>query len=144
MNGATSTYTANGLNEYTTADGSTFTYDTDGNLISKTNGANQWTFSYDEENHLTEVTGPDGTTTYRYDAFGNVVGTTQNGVTTNYVIDPSALSLLRPSRRAHRSRKPMIRPAICWRATAMVLKGWLPSPAGQAAFRISMPTATAT
>ena len=144
VNGATSTYTANGLNEYTMADGSTFTYDTDGNLIGETNGANQWTFSYDEENHLTEVTGRTGPRRTGMTHLAMWWGRQKT------VSPPITSSIhrrsrcLRPSRRAHRSRKPMIRPAICWRATAMVLKVWLPSPAGQAAFRISMPTVTAT
>jgi RHS repeat-associated protein len=93
VNGAIATYTTNGLDQYTTADGATFTYDADGNLVGQSKGGSQWTFTYDEENQLVGETGPDGTWTYQYDALGNRIATTHNGVTSQYVIDPLAISL---------------------------------------------------
>ena len=92
-NGAASIYSTNGLDEYVLANGSSFTYDADGNLTSETDGTDQWTFSYDESNRLVGETGPNGTWTYEYDALGNLVAGTENGVSTNYVINPFALSV---------------------------------------------------
>ncbi len=49
-NGATSEYTANNLNQYTSAGASTFGYDADGNLTSETNGPGVTHLVYDSQN----------------------------------------------------------------------------------------------
>ena len=56
QNGATTGYTTNNLNQYTTVGGVTYTYDADGNLIRKASGSDVTTYSYDPENRLIAVT----------------------------------------------------------------------------------------
>ncbi len=92
FNGAVSNYTTNNLNQYTSTNGTTYGYDADGNLISKSAGGQTWNYSYNAENKLVSETGPAGTTTYSYDALGNMVSTALNNrVTASYVIDPLAI-----------------------------------------------------
>ena len=87
INGVTTAYTTNNLNETTSVGGVKDTYDADGNLIS--DGAN--TYTYNSLNQLIGVTGPGGTTTYTYNALGQRVASTTGGQTTEYLIDPSGL-----------------------------------------------------
>ena len=87
INGATTVYTSNNMNEYTTVGGVPYTYDADGNLIS--DGTN--TYTYNALNQLIGVTGPSGTTNYTYNALGQRVASTTNGQTTQYLNDPSGL-----------------------------------------------------
>jgi RHS repeat-associated protein len=56
-------YTANGLNQYSTAGAASFTYDSNGNLTSD----GTTTFAYDIENKLTSATSGDTTKTLSYD-----------------------------------------------------------------------------
>ena len=92
FNGAVTNYTTNGLNQYTSVNGTIYSYDPDGNLVSTTTSTGQTTtYTYNAENQLVSTTGPSGTTTYTYDALGNVVSTSVNGVVSNYVIDPLAI-----------------------------------------------------
>ncbi|HBL13233.1 MAG TPA: hypothetical protein DD379_17910, partial [Cyanobacteria bacterium UBA11162] len=90
-NSVTTSYNTNNLNQYTTVGNATYTYDTDGNLIAKTDGNNSWTYTYDSENRLIGVTAPDGNWTYEYDALGNRIASTHNGQRTEYVLDPTGL-----------------------------------------------------
>ncbi len=49
-------YTVNNLNEVTSlSDGTSFTYDPNGNRISKAKGSDSWAYLYDNANRLTEV-----------------------------------------------------------------------------------------
>src|SRR5262249_25800022 len=91
FNGAVTNYATNGLNEYTSADGTIYAYDADGNLISAAANGQTTTYAYNAQGQLASVVGPEGTTTYQYDAFGNVVSSTVNGVTSYDVIDPLAI-----------------------------------------------------
>ncbi|TXI26293.1 MAG: hypothetical protein E6Q60_12835, partial [Nitrosomonas oligotropha] len=87
--GVTTHYTANALNQYQTAGDANLSYDTDGNLISKTDSSGAWHYAYDMENRLVSVTTPAGDVTqYEYDVFGNRSATIENGVRTEYLIDP--------------------------------------------------------
>ncbi len=86
INGTTTTYTTNNLNEYTTVGGVAQTYDGNGNLIS--DGTN--TYSYDTLNRLISVTTPSGTTTYSYDALGNRLSSISKSGVTQYLNDDSA------------------------------------------------------
>jgi RHS repeat-associated protein/uncharacterized repeat protein (TIGR01451 family) len=91
-NGTTEVYTANELNQYTTAGDATFRYDTDGNLISRTDASGTSTYEYDEENRLVRVTtSADGTWEYTYDALDNRVAAAHDGAVTRYVHDPIGL-----------------------------------------------------
>lgn len=87
----TTEYMTNDLNQYTQVGDATFTYDTDGNMTSKTEGGVTTTYIYNAENRLIEVRTPNDTWVYRYDAFGIRIGTTHNGVATQYVVDPIGL-----------------------------------------------------
>jgi len=65
------------------------TYDANGNLTQKTDGAGMWTYSWDAENRLTNVTRPDGVmVSYKYDALGRRVQRSQSGaISTSYIYD---------------------------------------------------------
>ncbi len=80
-------YTANALNQYTSAAGATPTYDGDGNLAS--DGAR--TYTYDEENRLIGASGAFGSVSYAYDALNRRVSRTLNGVTTYFLYDRADL-----------------------------------------------------
>lgn len=92
FNGAVTNYTTNGLNQYTSANGTTYAHDADGNLISTTANGQTTSYSYNAENKLVSQTGPSGTTAYQYDALGNLVSSTVNGVESSYINDPLAIS----------------------------------------------------
>ncbi|MFI0849696.1 RHS repeat-associated core domain-containing protein, partial [Mesorhizobium sp. IMUNJ 23232] len=92
VDGVVTNYTANALNQYTSATGVSYNYDADGNLKTKTDSSGSWTYTYDIENQLTAVVGPGGQTwSYSYDALGNRIASTHNGITETYVIDPFGL-----------------------------------------------------
>jgi RHS repeat-associated protein len=91
INGVTTAYTTNNLNEYTTVGSTTNLFDPNGNLISSTTGSNTTTYNYNVLNQLIGVNGPAGTWSYQYDVFGNRNVVTQNGQTTQYLIDPFGL-----------------------------------------------------
>ena len=96
VNGETTNYTANNLNQYDSAGNTVHNYDDDGNLVSKIistpEGDEEWSFGYDDLNRLDSVEEPDGILTqYIYDALGNRVASIRNGERTEYLIDPSGL-----------------------------------------------------
>ena len=84
VNGVTTTYVTNNVNEYTssTTNGvtTTYQYDADGNLIAQTVGGSTTTYTYNELNELTAVNGPGLTASYGYDPLGNLISQTVNGV----------------------------------------------------------------
>lgn len=90
-NGVVTPYLANSLNQYTNVGEATYTYDADGNVISKTEGGKIWNYTYDVENRLVGVAGPEGLWSYEYDAFGNRIASTFNGQRTEYLVDPTGL-----------------------------------------------------
>jgi RHS repeat-associated protein len=92
INGATTMYVSNNLNQYTTIGTSHLHYDADGNLISQTDGSGTSTYTYNDESRLTGGVIPDGSRwSYQYDAIGNRISTTFNGQQTNYLVDPVGL-----------------------------------------------------
>ncbi len=80
-------YTTGAGNEMTSGGGYTYTYDNDGNTISKTqlSTGDVWTYSYHYENRLTSAVekSSGGSTleqvTYTYDALGRQIGVDTNG-----------------------------------------------------------------
>ncbi|BFM39775.1 Calx-beta domain-containing protein [Synechocystis sp. LKSZ1] len=90
-NGATKNYATNSLNQYTTVGNAIYTYDTDGNLISKTEAGQTSAYGYDAENRLVSVVTPQGTWQYQYDGLGNRIATILNGQRTEYLVDPLGL-----------------------------------------------------
>ncbi|MFI5458474.1 MAG: SdrD B-like domain-containing protein [Isosphaerales bacterium] len=95
VNGVTTTYVANNVNEYTssTTNGVTtsYQYDFAGNLIAQSVGASTTTYTFNVLNELTAVNGPGLTASYGYDPLGNLITRTSNGVITDYQIDPAGL-----------------------------------------------------
>ncbi len=87
VNGVTTTYIANNVNQYTSVGGVTYKYDANGNLLF--DGTN--TYTYNSLNELTSVSGPSGTTSYTYNSLGQLVSSTTGGKTTQYLIDPAGL-----------------------------------------------------
>ncbi|MBD2340809.1 hypothetical protein H6G64_27970, partial [Calothrix sp. FACHB-156] len=88
INGVTTNYTGNNLNQYSQVGSATYTYDADGNLIKVVDGTQTWTYVYNDENRLISGTTPQGTFTYEYDALGNRTAVVQNGQRTEYLVDP--------------------------------------------------------
>ncbi len=67
-----SSYTTNASNEMTANSNASYTYDSNGNTLTKTVGSNTTTYAWDYENRLTSVTLPSsgGTVTFKYDPLG--------------------------------------------------------------------------
>jgi RHS repeat-associated protein len=86
-------YSTNNMNQYTQAGSESFTYDHNGNLVSR-NGNGTTTYEYNYENQLTRVTSPEGTWDYTYDALGNRVVVDNNGTITRYAVDPFGLGMI--------------------------------------------------
>lgn len=78
-------------NQLKSKTGATYTYDNNGNQITKTESGTTYTYTYDGENRLENVVRTSGTTTttttFKYDPFGNRIEKTVNGVTTKYLYD---------------------------------------------------------
>jgi RHS repeat-associated protein len=97
INGVTTQYTANSLNEYTQVGGTAYTYDQNGNLASATTGGVTTAYSFNQLNQLTGIStpangpNPADASSFQYDPFGNRVGTIHNGQTTTDLIDPAGL-----------------------------------------------------
>ncbi|HYF36104.1 MAG TPA: RHS repeat-associated core domain-containing protein, partial [Prosthecobacter sp.] len=90
INGVTTAYVPNNMNQYTSVGGVPQTHDANGNLTS--DGTN--TYVYNSLNKLISATGPSGTTTYTYDALGQRVASTTAGEITQYLTDPAGLGNL--------------------------------------------------
>jgi RHS repeat-associated protein len=68
-----SSYTTNASNELTATSNASYTYDSNGNTLTKAVGSNTTSYAWDYENRLTSVTlpGTGGTVTFKYDPQGN-------------------------------------------------------------------------
>jgi len=86
-NGDGVTYSTNNLNQYTEVGGETYTYDTNGNMTSKTNSSGTTTYTYDFENHLIRVDTPSETISYAYDPFGRRISKTTSSNKLKYIHD---------------------------------------------------------
>jgi RHS repeat-associated protein len=92
INGVTTQYVTNRLNEYTSIGSEGLAYDRDGNLVSQSDASGASTFTYDSLDRLVGVTTPAGdSSTYQYDAIGNLITSSDNGQATNYLVDPGGL-----------------------------------------------------
>ena len=87
--GISTSYTSNEMNQYTVVGEAVYTYDADGNMVSKTDPSGETTYEYDCENRLRKMVTPEGDVwEYTYDALGNRTRVTHNGVEKRYVHDP--------------------------------------------------------
>ncbi len=82
----TQAYVPNGLNQYSSVGGTTYSYDGRGNLTS--DGAR--TFTYDVENHLLSVTGGAGLN-LTYDPLGRLAQATSGSTVTQFLYDGDRL-----------------------------------------------------
>jgi RHS repeat-associated protein len=81
------TYTINSVNEVTAlSDGTSFSYDDNGNRTQKAKGNDTWDYNYDYANRLTKVEENDSTIgEYVYDGDGKRLQKTENSITTTYI-----------------------------------------------------------
>ena len=83
------TYSYQPLNKLTSTSTASYSYDNNGNPVSKTDGSGTTLFGWDEENHLKQVTLSSGlVVNYKYDALGRrIQRTTSAGADERYVYD---------------------------------------------------------
>ena len=86
VNGSTS-YTANGLNQYTQVQAATLGYDTNGNLT----GDGTWTYAYNLDNRLKSASKTGVSASLTYDAEGRLRQTTIGTAVTNLLYDGTDL-----------------------------------------------------
>ena len=95
INGITTTYLVNNVNEYTsstTAGATTFyQYDANGNLTAKFDPGGTTNYAFNSLDQLIGVSAQGLSASYTYDAMGNRNSQTINGVTTQFEIDPGGL-----------------------------------------------------
>jgi RHS repeat-associated protein len=84
-----SSYTTNASNELTATSNASYTYDSNGNTLTKTVGSNTTAYAWDYENRLTSVTlpGTSGTVTFKYDPFGRRVEKSSSAATSVFAYD---------------------------------------------------------
>ena len=84
-------YVYNSSNELTSTANATFTYDGNGNTLTKIDSSGTTTYNWDFENRLTAVVlpGTNGTVSFAYDPFGRRIQKNSSSATTNYLYDNS-------------------------------------------------------
>ncbi len=84
-----SSYTTNASNEMTANSNASYTYDSNGNTLTKTVGSNTTSYTWDFENRLTSVTlpGSGGTVTFSYDPFGRRIEKSSSATTSIFAYD---------------------------------------------------------
>jgi RHS repeat-associated protein len=88
INGVTTAYVSNNLNQYTSIGAASFIYDANGNLTQKTEGGTTTAYAYNLENRLTGITLPGDGWSFQYDALGNPIAETHAGQTVRNLVDP--------------------------------------------------------
>ena len=83
------TYSYQSVNKLTRTSAASYSYDNNGNPVSRTDGSGTTLFGWDEENRLTQVTLPSGlVVNYKYDGLGRrIQRTTSAGADERYVYD---------------------------------------------------------
>jgi len=76
-------------NFLTSAGATTYSYDPNGNLYTRTQSGNTTTYSFDSQDRLTGVSSPSLNFQYQYDGLFNRVSKTDSGTTTRYLVDPN-------------------------------------------------------
>ena len=90
VNGATTNYTYNALDQLTSTGAVTYNYDARGNQIKITNGSNITNYTYNSADQLIGVTAPGISASYAYDADGRRVKQTLGSAVTNYLWDEAS------------------------------------------------------
>ncbi len=84
-----SSYTNNSSNELTSTSNATYTYDHNGNTLTKVVGSNTTQYFWDYENRMSSVTlpGSGGTVSFKYDPFGRRIYKSSSTATSVYAYD---------------------------------------------------------
>src|SRR5215472_694957 len=84
-----SSYTTNASNELTATSNATYTYDSNGNTLTKTDSTGTTSFTWDFENRLTSVTlpGTGGMVTFKYDPMGRRIYKSSSSATSVFAYD---------------------------------------------------------
>jgi RHS repeat-associated protein len=84
-----SPYSVNVSNELSSTPNATYTYDNNGNTLTKVAGSNTTSYAWDFENRLSSVTlpGSGGTVTFKYDPFGRRIYKSSSSGTSIYAYD---------------------------------------------------------
>jgi len=84
-----SSYTNNSSNELTATSSTSYTYDNNGNTLTKEVGSNTTSYAWDFENRLTSVTlpGTGGTVSFKYDPLGRRIYKSSSAGTSIYAYD---------------------------------------------------------
>jgi len=83
-----SSYTTNAANELTATPGVSYTYDSNGNMLTKTDSTGTTSYVWDFENRLTSVTLPvGGTVSFKYDPFERRIEKSSSGGTSVFAYD---------------------------------------------------------
>jgi RHS repeat-associated protein len=89
LTSAAGSYAYNGSNELTSSPTATFTYDNNGNTLTKVDSTGTTSYAWDFENRLTSVTlpGTGGAVTLKYDPFGRRIQKSSGSGATNFLYD---------------------------------------------------------
>ena len=90
--GNTTNYTYDDANRLLTADGTTYSWNANGNLTGKTVGTTSTDFVYDFDDRLTSITAGGSTTSFTYDGLGRRVSRTAAGATTDFFYDDNRIT----------------------------------------------------
>jgi RHS repeat-associated protein len=83
-----SSYTYQPFNRLTAANSNSYSYDSNGNLTSKTDASGSWTYIWDYENRLKQASKASGVTvSYAYDALGRRIQRASSAGATKFVYD---------------------------------------------------------
>jgi RHS repeat-associated protein len=84
-----SPYNVNASNELTSTPNASYTYDSNGNTLTKVVGSNTTTYAWDFENRMTSVALPGlgGTVSFKYDPFGRRIYKSSSTATSIYAYD---------------------------------------------------------
>jgi len=87
INGPTTAYSYNSMNQMLTAGSQSYAYDSNGNLVNKVNGSAKTEYTYDARNALTKVTLPDNSiNSYKYYPDGRRLNATDKSGNTMYFL----------------------------------------------------------
>ena len=84
INGATTIYVTNDMNQYVSVGGCALSYDTNGNLIKNSNAI----YTYDFLNRLVSFSDTSNAVSFTYDALGQRSSSSNNGTVESYLYDP--------------------------------------------------------
>ena len=89
-----SSYTSNASNEMTANSNASYTYDSNGNTLTKVVSSNTTTYAWDYENRLSSITLPSsgGTVTFKYDSFGRRIEKSSPAATSVFAYDDDNLT----------------------------------------------------